>query len=50
MAGVARKPQLCFTSPDELVDSQGRPDFLWDMETSLSDFRDALAGSPWDRA
>ena len=40
---MARKPQLCFTSPDELVDSQGRPYFLWDEEMSLGEFRDALA-------
>lgn len=39
---MARTPQLCFTPPEALTDPQGRPYFLWDMEMSLSDFREAL--------
>ncbi len=36
------------TPADELVDAEGRPYFLWDMEMSLDRFRAILAGG--DRA
>ena len=36
------------TPPDRLVDARGRPYFLWDMETTLDEFRTMLAGE--DRA
>lgn len=36
------------TPPDRLVDARGRPYFLWDVETTLDQFRGMLAGE--DRA
>jgi hypothetical protein len=32
------------TPPDRLVDGHGRPYFLWDVETTLDEFRAMLAG------
>ncbi len=32
------------TPPEWMVDGQGRPYFLWDMEMTLGQFRDQLAG------
>lgn len=31
------------TPPDRLCDAQGRPYFLWDVDTTLEEFRQALA-------
>ena len=31
------------TSPDQLVDSRGRPYFLWDVDMTLERFRELLA-------
>ena len=30
------------TPPDRMIDSKGRPYFLWDLEMSLEEFRTAL--------
>lgn len=44
-------PFLCPTPPDLLVDPQGRPYFLWDVDMTLGAFRERLrSGSPEDRA
>ncbi|MDZ4772480.1 MAG: hypothetical protein SGI72_05035 [Planctomycetota bacterium] len=32
------------TPPDRLVDAQGRPYFLWDVDMTLDRFREVLAG------
>ena len=32
------------TPPERLCDPQGRPYFLWDMDITLSEFRQTLAG------
>lgn len=36
---------LAPTPPDRLVDAQGRPYFLWDMEMTLVEFEQKLAES-----
>ncbi len=33
---------LAATSPDRLIDAQGRPYFLWDCDLTLDQFRQAL--------
>jgi len=33
---------LCPTPPDQLIDQQGRPYFLWDCDLTLADFRSRL--------
>jgi len=44
-------PLLLPLSPEELVDAEGRPYFLWDMEMTLDRFRALLAsGDPALRA
>ncbi len=35
-------PNLARTSPDRLVDSRGRPYFLWDEDMTLDQFRARL--------
>jgi hypothetical protein len=35
-------PTLARTPPDRLVDSRGRPYFLWDEDLTLDQFRDRL--------
>lgn len=34
------------TPPEKLVDQQGRPYFLWDMDMTLDEFREALQNDP----
>lgn len=36
------------TPPERLVDGRGRPYFLWDVETTLDQFCDMLAGDDRD--
>jgi hypothetical protein len=36
---------LAPTPPEQLVDAQGRPYFLWDIEMSLDEFQQKLATS-----
>jgi hypothetical protein len=33
------------TSPDRMVDSSGRPYFLWDLDMTLGEFRERLRSS-----
>lgn len=45
----ARSPQSCaiFPTPsDRLVDREGRPYFLWDVDWTLEEFRARLAAGP----
>jgi len=42
---------LCPTPPERLVDAQGRPYFLWDIDLTLEAFRDRLrTGTSTERA
>jgi hypothetical protein len=37
-------PVLNPTPPERMVDARGRPYFLWDVETTLDEFRAMIAG------
>jgi hypothetical protein len=36
---------LAPTPPEQLVDAESRPYFLWDVEMTLAEFKERLAGS-----